>query len=171
MATARPNQPGKYKQGYFVCQNPDKYIANLNEIVYRSSLEYKFCLYMDTSDRVLKWGSEVVKIPYYSPLDQKQHMYHMDFYVEMKSDTNPSGIERLLVEVKPHDEAIKVIKNTPPPAPKTMTPKAIKNWEYALKEHVRNQQKWNYAQEWARQRHMKFMIVTEKILNQLSTGI
>jgi hypothetical protein len=170
MSKQRPNKQGKYSQGYFVCQNPDKYIANLNEIVYRSSLEYKFCLYMDNSDKVLKWGSEIVKIPYYSPLDNKQHMYHMDFYVEMKSDNNPSGIERLLVEVKPHDEAQKVIMNKPPEAPKKMTPKSMKNWEYALKEHIRNGNKWQAASEWARQKSMKFIVVTEKILNQLSNG-
>lgn len=165
MATARPNQTTKYKQGYYKVVQEGKYIANLNEIVYRSSLEYKFCLYMDNSEKVLKWGSEVVKIPYYSPLDNKQHMYHMDFYVEMKSDTNPSGIERLLVEVKPFEEAQRIIKDLPPEQPKKMTPKAMKNWEYALKEYIRNKQKWTYAQEWARQRNMKFIIVTEKILN------
>jgi hypothetical protein len=167
MATARPSQPKKYKQGYFAVTNESKYIANTQDIVYRSSLEYKFCMYLDNSENVLKWGSEVVKIPYWSPLDNKQHMYHMDFYVEMKNPNHPAGMERLLVEVKPHDEAEKVLKGTPPEKPKKMTPKAIKNYEYALREYVRNRQKWKYAEEFCRQRGMKFIIVTEKILNQL----
>jgi hypothetical protein len=167
MATARPNQSKKYKQGYFKVTNESKYLANTQDIVYRSSLEYKFCMYLDNSENVLKWGSEVIKIPYFSPLDNKQHMYHMDFYVEMKNEGSISGMERLLVEVKPHDEAERVLKNIPPDKPKKMTPKALKNYEYALREYIRNKQKWTYAEEWARQRNMKFIIVTEKILNQL----
>lgn len=163
---ARPNQPGKYKQGYFAPLNESKYISNLKQIVYRSSLEYKFCIYADKSDKVVRWGSEVISIPYMGG-DGKQHMYHVDFYMEVKSLQDPDLIERWVIEVKPEDEYLRVINGTPPPKPEKITPKSLKNWEYALKEYVKNTQKWNYAKEWCRQRSMFFYVFTEKTINSL----
>jgi hypothetical protein len=36
-SNARPNKPDKYHQGYYKLQNPEKYVGNPNEIIYRSS--------------------------------------------------------------------------------------------------------------------------------------
>jgi hypothetical protein len=164
---AMPNKPDKYNSGLYKLINESKYITDPNKIVYRSSLELKFCNFIDKSDRVLKWGSEVVGIPYIGA-DNKQHTYWMDFYLELKNDNNPAGYDRVLVEVKPSVEVERILKNQPPTKPKKSTPTSLRNWEYALKEHAKNYYKWRAAEVYARTRNMKFIIVTEKILNQFS---
>jgi hypothetical protein len=162
---APPNQSKKYQQGYYRLINPEKYISNPDQIIYRSSLELKFCKCMDLSPKVLKWGSEVVSIPYMGA-DRKQHTYHIDFYVEIVDERNPASMERLLIEVKPHTEAVRVLENKLPDKPKKTTPTSLRNWEYAVKEYLKNKHKWFYAKEYARLRNMKFLIVTEKLLQK-----
>ena len=161
---ARPNKPQHYKSGYYKPLNESKIVGNSTDIVFRSSLEYKFCIYVDNSDKVIKWGSEVVKVPYIS-YDGKQHNYIIDFYVEIKNPNNPTGYERLLIEVKPHAESMRIINNEPPKKPTVITPKSLKNWEYSIKEFAKNKQKWIYAQEYARLKGMKFLVVTDKMIN------
>ncbi len=164
---ARPNRTSKYDQGYYKLINENKYISNPTQIIYRSSLERKFCDFVDKSSKILKWGSEVVSIPYKS-FDNKMHTYHMDFYIEIENKDNPNGMDRILVEVKPHIESMMIINNTPPKKPKKSTPTSLRNWEYALKEYMRNKYKWNAAQEYARIKNMKFVVVTEKTINKLA---
>ena len=48
---ARPNQTSKYTQGYYELINESKYISNPNQIIYRSSLELKFCKFLDDSKK------------------------------------------------------------------------------------------------------------------------
>lgn len=161
---APPSGAGKYKQGYFTPRNSGKYIGDPSKIVYRSSLELKFCQYMDLSSKVIRWGSEIISIPYMGA-DNKPHTYHIDFYVEMVDERHPTNMERLLVEVKPYAETQRVLENKLPPKPTKVTPSSLKSWDYALKEFLRNRQKWIYAMEYARKTHMKFLVVTEKLLN------
>lgn len=171
---ARPNQPGKYKQGYYTPIQESKYIANTKQIVYRSSLEYKFCIYADKSDKVVRWGSEVISIPYkniefdnYGNQKMVERTYHVDFYMEVKSLKDPDLIERWVIEVKPDVEYQRVINGTPPEKPEKTTPKSLKNWEYSLKEYIKNKQKWTFAKEWCRQRGMFFFVFTEKTISTL----
>jgi hypothetical protein len=164
---ARPNQTTKYTQGYYQLLNESKYISNPNQIIYRSSLELKFCKFLDESKKVIRWGSEVVSIPYKS-FDNKMHTYHIDFYVEVENKNNPNGMDRLLVEVKPHIESMNIINNTPPKKPKKSTPTSLRNWEYALKEFAKNKHKWSHAQEYARIKNYKFVVVTEKTINKFA---
>ena len=162
---ARPNKSDKYYSGYYKLINPNKYISDPTKIVYRSSLELKFCNFVDKNPRILKWGSEIVGVPYMGA-DNKPHTYWMDFYVEIENKNNPAGYDRLLVEVKPSQEAMRVVENKPPLKPVKSTPTSLRNWEYALKEFMKNKLKWIYAQEYARQKCMNFVIVTEKTINQ-----
>src|SRR5574344_1076276 len=55
----------KTKQGYYVPQNPEKVIGG--NIIYRSSWEEKFCRWCDLNKNVLRWGVEVIQIPYKNP--------------------------------------------------------------------------------------------------------
>jgi hypothetical protein len=68
---------GKYKP-----ENPRKYVGDLEEIRYRSLWERRFMVYCDTNANITKWGSEIVKIPYISPLDGRPHKYFVDFIIE-----------------------------------------------------------------------------------------
>ena len=72
----KPN--GEYKSGKYVPRNPDKYIGDIHNIIFRSSWEQRFCIYCDTNESILKWSSEPLKIPYYNPLDKKEHQYNVD---------------------------------------------------------------------------------------------
>ncbi len=162
---AAPNKSDKYYSGYYKLINEKKYITDPSKIVYRSSLELKFCNFIDKNPKVLKWGSEVVGIPYIGS-DNKPHTYYVDFYVEISNPHNPAGYDRLLVEVKPSQEVVKIIKNQPPTKPIKSTPTSLRNWEYAILEFFKNKCKWVAAQEYARVKGMTFIIVTEKTLNQ-----
>ena len=162
---AAPNKSDKYHSGYYKLINEKKYITDPSKIVYRSSLELKFCNFIDKNPKVLKWGSEVVGVPYIGS-DNKPHTYWMDFYVEIENLKNPAGYDRLLVEVKPSQEVFRIVKNQPPQKPIKSTPTSLRNWEYALKEFYKNKLKWVHAQEYARVKGMTFIIVTEKTLNQ-----
>lgn len=163
---AKPNKPDKYLSGYYKLINESKYVADPKQIVYRSSLEFKFCNFLDKNPVVIKWGSEIVGIPYIGA-DNKQHTYYIDFYVEIANPNIPSGIERLLVEVKPSQETERVLNNTPPPKPTKITKKSMENWKYSILEYQKNCHKWHYAMNYSRNKGMKFIIVTEKTLKNL----
>jgi hypothetical protein len=64
----KPN--GEYRSGKYEPKNPEKYIGDIHNIIYRSSWEYRFCTYCDTNDAIVKWSSEPVSIDYYNPLDK-----------------------------------------------------------------------------------------------------
>ena len=162
---ARPNQPNKYKQGYYKLINPEKYISDPNQVIYRSGLELKYIRVFDTSESILRWGSEITGIPYIGP-DNKPHTYYVDFYLEKINSEDPLLHDRILLEVKPDIETMKILENKPPGPPKKHTPKALENWEYALREFMKNRHKWIYAKEYARQRSMKFLVAGEETLKK-----
>ena len=92
----KPN--GEYKSGKYDPKNPDKYIGDIHNIIFRSSWEYRFCTYCDTNEAILKWSSEPVVIPYYNPLDKKDHNYNVDFYIKVLKEDNTE--QEWLIEIK-----------------------------------------------------------------------
>ena len=94
MAYTRDSYKGTYKP-----KNPHKYVGDVNKITYRSSYEVRFMKWCDLNDGVLQWGSEEVVIPYISPMDNKQHRYFVDFFIQVK--TKDGVIKKYLIEVKP----------------------------------------------------------------------
>ena len=164
---ARPNKSNKYHSGYYKLINENKYVSDPTKIVFRSSLELKFCTFIDKNPKVLKWGSEIMGIPYIG-IDNKPHTYYMDFYIEIENLNNPTGYDRVLIEVKPSVEVMRIINNKPPEKPIKSTPTSLRNWEYAMLEFKKNKLKWLATQNYVRIHSMKFVIVTEKTLNQFS---
>lgn len=162
---ARPNNTGKYKTGYYELQNPDKYLSDPSQVIYRSGLELKYFRIFDMSSTVLKWGSEIVSIPYVGH-DNKPHTYYPDFYLEKVNIDNNLLHDRIILEIKPHIETMRILENKPPEPPKKQTAKSLETWEYGLKEFMRNRHKWIFAMEYARQRGMQFMVATEQTLNK-----
>ena len=55
-------------QGKFTPRFPRKYKGDPTNIIYRSSWEYKFMVWADTSTSVQEWASEEIAIPYISPV-------------------------------------------------------------------------------------------------------
>lgn len=138
----------KYKQGTYKVKNKDKYIGT-KDPRYMSSWEYDVMVYLDSNPNIIKWGSEVITVPYYSTMDQKKRRYMVDFYVEyIKS--GKKVVE--LIECKPYCQTQKPTK------------RGRKKKETYLREiytYNVNLDKWKAAAEYARQRKWEFRLLTE----------
>ena len=149
----------KYTQGVYNPVNVNKYIGDPTNIKFRSSWEYAFCKYLDLNEKILKWSCEQPIITY-QDLRNKVHRYYPDFYYELMIGDDPNNYSRVIVEVKPSKELY------PPNKPKNQTGKALENYEYAVRTHIKNKLKWNAAEEFAKSRGMQFVIITEDILKK-----
>ena len=140
---------GKYKP-----INPNKYLGDPTNIVYRSSWERQCMLYFDKNENVVKWGSEEIVIPYRSPLDNKIHRYFVDFIIKVK--TKDGAIQTSLIEVKPFQQT------QPPKIQKRKT----KRYLNEVTTFLTNEAKWIAAQEYCKDRKWKFEIITENELGR-----
>jgi hypothetical protein len=148
----------KYKQGYYHLVNPDKYMGDPSNIKFRSSWEYAFSSYLDNNPKIIKWSCEQPIISY-TDLRGKLHRYYPDYYYEMKTD-DENLMQRVIVEIKPKTELY------PPDRPKNETAKALENYEYAIRTHIKNKLKWSKAEEYCEKRGIKFVIITEDQLKR-----
>lgn len=131
------------KKGFFSPVNPDKYIGDPKNIVYRSGLEKRYMKYFDNHPEIIKWASEEFFIPYRSPFTNRTHRYFIDFYIKKKD-----GLE-YIIEIKPSGKLKK---------PK----KKGKWWRENMVEYVINQCKFKAAKEYAKAHGLVFEIMTEK---------
>ena len=138
----------KKMKGRFQPKNPNKYLGNPTNIVWRSTWELHFMQFLDSNDEIVGWGSEELVIPYRSPLDGKIHRYYPDMVIKKKNN------EVIIVEIKPFAEC------SPPAMPKTKTRRYLT--EAAT--YLVNQAKWKAAAEYAADRKWKFQVITEKEL-------
>jgi len=139
----------KFVQGIFIPRNKEKFIGS--KAVYRSSLELRFMKFCDYNEKVIKWGSENVIIPYINPLDGKMHRYFVDNFVQIKEGDR---VKRYLVEIKPSSQLS---------PPKTKYRKKS-NLIYEQTMYITNQAKWQAAREWCNKKGLEFIIITEKHL-------
>ena len=146
------SKEGKYHQGRFHPQNPEKYKGDYNNIIYRSSWEVKFMRYCDRNDNILEWGSEEFFIPYYDSNTNKVRRYFPDFIMKVK-ETNGT-IKKYIIEVKPE-------RQTRPPVPGKKKQKTLITEALAYEKNIA---KWNAAKEWCADRGIIFRIITEKEL-------
>ena len=80
-----------------------------SKIICRSLWERKVCKYLDSNTNIIRWSSEEVVVPYYSPVDKKVRRYYPDFVIEKKDKDD--SVETIMIEVKP----LKQTQRTPPP--------------------------------------------------------
>jgi len=154
----KPSGKSRYRQGYYKLTNPEKYVGDPSKIIYRSSWEYKFCRYCDTSLNVSKWSSEPIGIKYFSPIDHKEHTYYVDFYMRIMEGDYPIDC---FVEVKPKASLVQPVLEG-----KNVTMKKLKQYNYDLKTFITNRAKFAAAKEFAEGRGYKFLVVTEDWLNK-----
>lgn len=140
-----------YLQGKFTPKNPQKYVGDVNSIIFRSSWEYKFFIRCDNDPNILKWNSEEIVIPYWSPIDERNRRYFVDAIIQVKTKTGE--VKNFLVEIKPSSQMV-------PPKPK----KNQKALTEETKTYITNQAKWNAATEWAKKNGMEFKVINEKDL-------
>lgn len=145
---ARKTYQGKYKP-----QNPEKYVGDVSQVIYRSGWERKLMLRCDTDPNILKWGSEIHPIPYYSSVDKKARRYFVDFFIKLKSKTGQ--VRNIMVEVKPHKETI------PPVPPKINNTKRKQRYLKEMITYQRNLDKWEAATAWGKKNGMEFTIMDE----------
>ena len=130
-------------------KNKSKYIGNYENIICRSLWERRVCKYLDENVNILRWGSEEIHIPYYSPVDKKVHRYYPDFIVEKRTKDN--NVETLVIEVKPEKQ--------------TKPPKKRSNKKAYLRECITyevNTSKWKAAKKFCEDQGWKFIVITEK---------
>lgn len=142
----------KYHQGRFTPTNPDKYVGNVANIIYRSSWEKKLLIRLDRDPSILKYSSEEMVIPYISPVDGRPHRYFVDFTIVFKTKTGE--IKKALIEVKPFSQ-------TQPPKQKS---RKTKRFITEVLTYETNIAKWEAAKEWCSQNGFMFIIMTEREL-------
>jgi hypothetical protein len=140
-------------QGAFRPTQPEKYLGNTQNIVYRSSWEKRFFMYCDTHPGILKWASEEFSIPYISPLDSKLHRYFPDVWLEAQTAEGRKGY---LIEIKPKNQA----------QLRQPTRKTKKFLREAMTVAV-NHAKWDAAKLFCKERDWTFVVLTE---DELFTG-
>ena len=114
MINSAPRQPGKYKQGLYVPKHMNKLIKanSYGGLFYRSGLEHKMMIYLDSNENIRMWGAEHLRISYEKTefnnktheIETTSHGYYPDFYYELiRSD---GTISRVVAEVKASNETV-----------------------------------------------------------------
>lgn len=140
----KPNPKSHYKQGYF--KGAKKYFGP-EPIIYRSSLEYKFMINLELNNKVEKWSSEEIVIPYTmkEKVDGKwitaRHNYHTDFTVFMIDG------KKYIIEIKPSG----------------LTP-LNESQIHSNPVMYKNACKWKAAITWCNHNGYVFKVITEKNL-------
>lgn len=142
-----------YIQGFYRPANPQKYVGDVNQIVYRSSYELKLFRYCDLNESVLEWGSEEMWIKYFNPVTERFHRYFPDAYMKIKEVSGEC--KQYIVEVKPQRQTVQ-----PNPTPKKKT----KTWLNEMKTYETNKAKWSAAEKFCSDNGMNFMLITESEL-------
>jgi len=135
--------------GQFKPSNPQKYVGDHKNIIYRSSWEARVMNWLDKNPSIVSWASEEVVIPYVSPVDGRWHRYFPDFVVKVK-DKNCT-LKTMMLEVKPK-------KQTKEPEQQRRVTKRyiteVTTWGV-------NQAKWKAATEYCLDRNWEFKLITE----------
>lgn len=148
---------GKWKSGKFVPQNPQKYIGDINNIIYRSSWERRFCQYCDINPNIIRWSSEPLGIPYWNPIDKKEHKYFVDYYIQVKKANDVT--EKWLIEVKPENQYD--INMRPQEPTGNITEKKLRAYNQKLKTWITNRAKFEAATRFAETRGYRFGAINE----------
>jgi hypothetical protein len=132
--------------------NPEKYAGDISNIVYRSSWELRTFQWADLNNSVIQWSSEETIIPFVCQTDNRLHRYFVDMKIKIKGIDGT--IKDYVVEIKPYAQTM------PPKFPGKQTKRYLQEVETFIK----NQSKWKAAKEYAKERNMQFVILTEKEL-------
>jgi hypothetical protein len=153
----KPTLTGKkrFHQGVFKPKNPQKYLGNPTNILYRSGWEKYFLQWCDLTPSVVGYGSEELVIPYVSPLDGNLHRYFIDFVVLVKQQNGE--IKKFAVEIKPYSQ-------TQPPKISSRRKVLTESLRKQVETYSINQAKWEAAKKFCSKHNMSFIILTEKQL-------
>ncbi|CAB4126611.1 head completion protein [uncultured Caudovirales phage] len=142
----------KYHQGKYIVKNPQKYMGDPTNVIFRSSWERKYMIWCDNTSSVIYWQSEETIVPYRCATDNKWHKYYLDFRIQVKN--KEGNLKTYLVEIKPLSQTL------PPKYPGKQTKRYLNESLTFMK----NQSKWDAAKAFARDRGWEFVVLTEKHL-------
>jgi len=141
---------GKYK-----IKNPDKYIGNPSKVVFRSLWERNAFRWCESNPKVKLWNSEEIVVPYKYQVDKKLHRYYVDLLIQMDNK------ETYLIEIKPKAQ-------TQPPKKRSRKTKKYINEQLT---YIKNQDKWEAADQYAKHKGWKFQVWTEETLKNLGIKV
>ena len=144
----------KTYKGRYKVKNPKKYDGDHTQVIYRSYWEKFAFMWCENQANIKSWSSEETVIPYISAVDNKYHRYFVDLKLNMMDGRT------ILVEIKPD-------KQTKPPKGKRRTKRFISE----SLEYVKNQCKWQAANEYCLDRGWHFQIWTEKTLKEMGMKV
>lgn len=143
----------KYVQNYFRPINPQKYVGDLNDIVYRSSYELKAFHWCDKTPEILEWSSETIIIKYFDPTTNKVRRYFPDLYIKLQEKTGE--LKRYIIEIKPK-------RQTLPPKPSSR--KKARTYLNEMNTYQKNLAKWTAAEKFCKDNGLEFIKITENEL-------
>ena len=135
--------------GLYKAKNVSKYKGDHANIIYRSLWEKAVFQWCDKNPKVKGWSSEEIVVPYYYDVDKKYHKYYVDVKIVFEDKT-------LLVEIKPEKETV-------PP----VGAKRTKRYITEGLTYVKNMNKWEAADSYAKDRGWEFQVWTEKTLQEM----
>lgn len=138
-----------YQQGVYEVKNREKYVGT-KDPRYLSSFEKHTWAWCDRSPNVLKWGAEIIVVPYYNPVKKRNARYIVDFYMKYKN--RHGEIKEALVEIKPKSQCRKPVRGR-----KKESTYLEECMTYAV-----NQAKWEAATKYALERGWEFRVITEE---------
>lgn len=144
-------------RGKYRVKNVVKYKGDPTKVTYRSGLERKVMNYFDLHRDVIEWNSEEVIVPYRSPIDNRMHRYFVDFYVKMKDAEG--NVSVMLVEVKPLAQCREPVKKS----------RVTRRYLTEVRTWGVNKAKWSAAKAYAESRGWRFVIMTDKEINGISS--
>lgn len=134
---------GKWAQGIYEVQNPQKYIGK-GKPRYRSGWEFTFMRFCDNNDKILKWASESISIPYRNPFTGKSTVYIPDFLIVYQDRTGKVISE--MIEIKPKKQ--------------TLIEEKVKNAKDRAVVAL-NHAKWQAASAYCNRLGITFRVITE----------
>ena len=142
-------------KGRYTLKHPEKYIGDAKKVVYRSLWEKQAFKWCENNPKVKAWNSEEVVVPYKSSVDKKLHRYFVDLLIQMEDKST------YLIEIKPKSQ-------TKPPKKRSRQTKKYINEQLTF---IKNQDKWEAANVFAKYKGWKFQIWTEETLKNLGIKI
>lgn len=136
---------GKYK-----VKNIKKYKGDPDKVTYRSHWEKMCFMWCESNPKIVSWSSEETVVPYRWDIDKRMHRYFVDLKITFENGNT------ILVEIKPDHQ-------TEPPK----NPNKSKRYIGEAMTYVKNMNKWEAANEYAKDRGWEFQIWTEKTLTSM----
>jgi len=150
-------------QGVYKVINKEKYIGSTSPI-FRSSWELRLMNWLDQNQKVLRWCSECIKIPYINTMDGKQHIYYPDAYIEL---IDKSGkLKKFIAEIKPAEQGPVRTKTGVyvPQPPKNKNKKAMARYLREVNTYQKNTCKWQAAKGFCNRNGLEFVVLTKEDL-------